>query len=229
MELSELFLTREDIPIAKGYPASFIVPIHPEIWKLPKEVRGNTKIGWDVFSQTKEMYFEDLENYKKHEDEATREWIDRHFLGPDEPKIMRFHGAYCPDPNREDALVSFDINADTHIYVEEDFSLYPTNLIGEKMKEYCNNKERFHHEISGDFKKPGKDYLRDYVIEGDRFYIDKRTPWVKIFDITDGKIHFYHGIGDAYVTHNVDTFPQAFLLRDWAICYLNKLLEMRKK
>lgn len=235
MELEELFLSRDEIPIGEDNPGSFIVPVHKEIYKLPNKIKNDTKIAWNVYPRVKEMFYEDMNNYLNLLDDEDREYMEKIYMKPKEfrydsnffpfPQNKEFtsYGAMCPQ-NRN-IIAVFHIDAHVDIGPER-VRLMPTNLVGEKFKEYCIE-GTFRHNTSEVPKQLRKDI--EYVIENDRIIIDKGKPWVKIFDTSGGKLNDYHGEAICYTTHNVEIYPDAFLLRDWAICYLNKLLEMKKK
>lgn len=186
MELEQLFLRKEELPIL--YKSCFQVPIHPKL--LDKDIKIDETIAQRLFPQVAEEWYEDLKNYSP-ESNLEKEWIDNLFL-KEKPEITKHfdhqivNKIWRDDVNfMDNGLVQcFSIcrNAGGSIYFREDDnnceSLIPNmymKLLEEKAKEF-------------EYKKVGE-----------------------------------YSIARVYSQHNVDAYPGALFLRNWAVMYMNEV------
>ena len=77
MEISQLFLIKEELPIL--HDSCFQIPIHPKL--LDSSLRLNPSIAKDIFSKVAEEWRDDLTEYAIQEkDLEKREWYEQVFL-----------------------------------------------------------------------------------------------------------------------------------------------------
>lgn len=181
MELEELFLKKEELPIL--YKTCFQIPIHPKL--LDPSLNIDTLIAKRIFPDVAQDWYEDLKKYNP-EDKQEKEWIDNVFL-KEKPviekqfnhQIMNF---WQDDTNIEKngfvSCFSISRNAGGSIYFdEEDFNC---RSIGKAYIHFSDEKYK-------EFKPEGEDNL--FV----------------------------------YSSHNIDHYPGALFLRNWAIKYMNEV------
>ncbi len=205
MELEDLLLKREEVPI--GLPFGPIIkefdnqwcmiPIHHSLKdSLPDDLKYDMSLALGVMNDAIDWYEEDLRRYHKGlADEGVKGWVERIFLN-DLP-VKR-------DVWKWPMGLGRGMRVD--MVVSQDF-LYSLGLTTD-----CHI-----YADTGAFDGTGmdngkvnlsKEKFVEYSIDGDV------RDW-------DG---FYCCDMYAWQQHNVDTIPQAIMLRDWAILYENVLL-----
>lgn len=202
MLLKYLTLRKEEIPIL--HDNYFQVPIHPIL--LNPNVKIDEDLAKAVFPKAVEEWYNELREYSKTlENKNSKRWIDKVFLKK-KPKIKKEYGNQILDTlNWKDSIFtlengftySFSINrnAGGSLYFNKDDTNCKTFI------PINVDKERI------------------------RFSEDKTLE----FNIGNNTISLDNGIKgvEAYVygTHNVDYYPGALFLRNWAILYLNDAIK----
>lgn len=82
MQLEDLFLTKEELPIL--HKNCFQIPIHPKL--LDETLNIDEDIAKRIFPQVAEEWYEDLKKYSP-EDRGEKEWINEIFL-KEKPKMI---------------------------------------------------------------------------------------------------------------------------------------------
>jgi len=208
MQLEDLLLTRDEIPIGGpilptrpefSHPG-FVVPIHHSLRDaIPDDLKHDKGLAYSVLNDAIDWYTEDLTRYYKSlgNDNSTQEWIKRAFMDS--------------LPEKQDEWNQFRSNLGggwtVYMVLSQGF-LYSLGLTV-----HCHiysDTGSFHHNSVNSFEaKMTKEKFIEYSIDGD------------VRDL-DGN---YFSDMYAWHTHNVDTIPEAIMLRNWAILYENKLLE----
>lgn len=178
------------------HETSFSIPIHPRL--LKEDISLNPQIAQNVFPEATDSWYADLEQYSKGlEFGQMRDWIESVFL-LSRPKILREYG----------------IQRLSTIYWEDNVDFNP------------NGFARF-FSISRNF--------------GGSLYFNQGDPCVRdCFFLGDKRIHFSEEklkefgeplsgggafIFNVYAQHNIDSYPGALFLRNWAILYMNEALK----
>src|SRR3989344_485117 len=86
MELEQLLLRKEELPILRG--TAFHVPIHPALLRNGVQIDD---IGWRVFEQAAQEWFDDLSTYCESPNVENREWIAKTFLR-ERPVVTKING-----------------------------------------------------------------------------------------------------------------------------------------
>ena len=200
MELEKLFLRKEELPILNE--TYFQVPIHPRLFD--RNIQIDKKLANNVFPQAAEGWYNDLTEYTKTvEDKSTKEWINRVFLNK-KPEIKKEYGGQMIEHlNWEDKVLTLE-NGLAH-------SLSISRNYGGTL--YYNGEE------SGGILGGHVSFDEKINSEGNiRFSKDKAKEFaVKIYD------DFFKV--ETYGLHNVDNYPGALFLRNWAILYMNEIFK----
>jgi len=189
MELEELFLKKEELPILHEF--CFSIPIHPKL--LSPDIKIDKSIAQKIFSQIAEEWYNDLKEYAEIEkDESKKVWYQKVFLR-EKPRIkwkyetQFFRGwedrvGFMENGFVRDFMISR--NAGGSLYFNQEDSNCE-RLIPDYLVKF--SKEKF---LEFEFKK------------------------VRNFSIA----HFYS-------QHNIDSYPGALFLRNWAIRYMNEVFK----
>lgn len=200
MKLKEVLLTKEEIQILSK--TAFFVPIHPAL--LNDSANIDPTLAKKVFPQAANEWYQDLKQaVESVQDAQERKWIREIFLN----KEPRIEIAHPNTPYAEQRLASVHWT-DNAIKGSNGFA---TSL-----------------EISRDYG--GTLYLSpDLVYIGTRFVKfspEKFSEYDYGAPSTETRDGCYTHV---YLQHNVDHFPGALFLRNWAILYLNEALKQITK
>ena len=198
LSLDDLFLRKEELPILHG--TSFHVPIHPLL--LSEGVKISPLIPRQVFPIVAWEWFEEFTAYcDTVTDEETREWYQKSFLSR-RPSFMEFAdgllGLKSPGWKPESYHLS---NGFAHtLCIERSYggSLY--------------------------FNQGGSNY-RVPVLSGRNKYVLFSEEKARAFCFKDdssssSEKEYFH----VYAHHNVEYYPGALFLRNWAVECVNKAL-----
>lgn len=198
MDLEQLLLTKEEIPILSG--KCFVVPIYPLL--LRTEVEIDPHLAHDVFPQAAEEWYAELTAYTSQlTDAKEKKWLEDVFL--QEPvSITEKHGRQCVAP--------LEIWEDGVEYLENGFArvLSINRNAGGTLFWHEDVREQYIHPPFVQFSKEKFDAYKAEEM------ILKNAAGV-----------FAH----AYDHHNIDHYPGALFLRNWAILYLNEAMRQTIK
>jgi hypothetical protein len=182
MEISQLLLTKEELPIL--HDSCFQIPIHPKL--LDPEINLNPKIAKEIFPKVAEEWRNDLiKHIPEEKDLEKREWYENAFLKSHDKIVKEYDsqsfGTWRDEIQLSDngLVVGFSIsrNGGGSLYFNKDNDL-------------CQS-----------FGKP---YIR---------FSDEKA---KEFEFKDKRFL-------VYAPHNIDFYPGALFLRNWAIEYMNEV------
>ena len=201
MDLDKLLIKKDEIPIiAKCH---FEVPIHPGL--LNPNLNLDPKLANRLFPQATDEWYEDLQNYvEKIKEGEQKNWLREVFLKK-EPKItqerdcQRIDGYWqddtCLEPNGFARVLSISRNGGGSLY------FIPDDLSCESFISLDKDLNRYMKFPS----EKAKLYAKKI------FEANERTSGAAIVHI--------------YGKHNVDHYPGALFLRNWAILYLNEAIK----
>jgi hypothetical protein len=194
MELEKLLLTKEEIPIIRG--RSFILPIHPAL--LSDDVRLDPFMAQSMFPQAAKEWFEELKAHTDAlSDEVTKGWYREAFLS--EGYTVR------TDPFGRQSMGRFGLWEDLVINGVNGFA---TTL-------------SINRNAGGSLYLPHDDkkqYICPPMVNFTREKFDEFCAEDLGLDYLGGTYAF------AYDHHNIDHFPGALFLRNWALLYLNEAM-----
>ena len=198
MELKDILLKKEELPILREI--SFFVPIHPTL--LNPNIRLDPNIPRDTFRIATEEWYEDLKVYTESlEDKQKAEWIKQIFLSR-KPKIKAKHSFQIIEHlSWEDQAILSD-NGFARVFAinrNSGGSLYFN-------RDDSNCKWHIDLENGSELIKFSKEKLKEFGMP----YSDGKLNGVDLY---------------VYSQHNIDYFPGALLLRNWAILYMNGALK----
>ena len=205
MKIEKLLLKKEESPILNG--RCFLIPIHPKL--LSSDIHIDEKLANKVFPRAAEEWYYDLKEYSKTLQEIEeKEWINNVFLER-KPKIKKdFNRQLLDTINWEDRIFNLENGFANTLSISRDAggTLY------------------FHKESSSsDFKifvsADSKRYIRFSKEKLSEFNSDKTGKIIKLSDEIEG-VKIYH-----YNEHNIDYYPGALFLRNWALLYLNEAMK----
>lgn len=202
MELKDLMLKKEEIPIL--HENCFQVPIHPKL--LNPNIKIDENLARKVFPKVAHEWYEELKEYSnKLEDKDTKNWIDRVFLKK-KPRIKKEYSYQVLDTllHWEDRVFTSENGFANLLSISRDAggSLY-------------FQKDNFDCRRFCSFDSP-----TEYI----RFSKDKSLEFNIEDKIITGK--GFEGIYlHVYASHNIDYYPGALFLRNWAINYLNEAMK----
>lgn len=202
MEIEKLMLKKEEIPIL--YKNCFQVPIHPRL--LDSHVEIDESIARKVFPRAAKEWYEELAEYSKIlEEKNTKRWIDEVFLKK-KPKIKKEYGYQMVDTLywRDD------------IFTNDNGFAHSLSISRNAGGTLYFNRNDFNCEAFAPF-----DASYGYI----RFSRDKCQEFgIKYKDKMFGN-NLEGAKVNVYGTHNVDYYPGALFLRNWAILYLNEAMK----
>ncbi len=202
MQLEKLILKKEEIPVL--YENCFQIPIHPRL--LNPNIKIDKDLAKKVFPKATEEWYYDLVRYSKTlKEEKSRKWINEVFLKK-KPRIKKEYNSQV---------------LDTLYWKDEVFTL----------------ENGFASSLSISRNTGGTLYLNRNEMGGKAFvsfndsvgYI--RFPKNKAleFGIENRVIKLGNGVEGVevyvYDMHNIDYYPGALFLRNWALLYLNKAIK----
>ena len=200
LRLQELFLTREELPILSSN--SFYIPIHPRLFD--PNLRFDGRIAKQVFPKTAEEWYVELGEYAKAlEDGKEKRWIEKQFLS-EKPEILTRAGVQRLSAlDWEDDVSLGDNGFATGLGINRNHggTLYidPLGCLEEPVGLSGNRHIHF---------SPGK--VKEFA--------------AKVSDQKAGRFKI-----KVYSQHNIDHYPGALFLRDWAINYMNALFQRYHK
>lgn len=199
----DLALTKEEIPIMGN--TFFQVPIHHKL--LDSRLNIDRTIAKKVFSNVAEGWYNDLKKYtsQKKLSKEDNEWINRVFL-KEKPIIQEEYGRQVIKTlNWEDTAIVGDNGFVTSFCIDRNYggSLYFLKERGCEAPISLENPDSSYIKFSPD--KAKEFGCRTLGEEGEKF--------VMVY---------------VYGQHNVDHYPGALFLRNWAISYMNEALKFVK-
>jgi len=199
MKIKDLLLKKEEIPIL--YENCFQVPIHPKFFD--KNIRLNPRLANQLFPKAAEDWYNDLKKYVSTvEDKSTKGWIKRVFL-KEKPKITERYGGHIIDSlNWEDRVITLENGFAHDLMINRNF--------GGSL--YFNGDNNCNALINYGFKLG---YIRFSEEKGREFS----------YETIKGDNNKDFGKARVYGAHNVDNYPGALFLRNWAIIYLNEAMK----
>lgn len=195
-------IKKEEIPIL--YDRCFQAPIHPRL--LDSDVNIDENIARKVFPKAAKKWYDELTEYSETVvDENTRNWIKEVFLKR-KPKIKKEYDYQVLDTLywKDDVFInengfadslSISRNAGGTLYFDEN----DFNCRAFAPFDASAGHIRFSKDKCLEFGIENKDIRLGSVLEG-----------VKV---------------NVYSMHNVDYYPGALFLRNWAILYLNEAMK----
>jgi hypothetical protein len=196
MEIEKLLLKKEEIPVL--YENLFQMPIHPKL--LSNDVRIDENLANKVFPQAAREWYDDLKEYSKTlEDAGTKEWINDVFLKK-RPKIKKeFHYQYIGGWRDEVFTAENGFANSLSISRNAGGTLYFNKEEREMFVSFDRTNQYILFEKEKILEYGHKTMKLDNNIEGSRIYV--------------------------YNMHNIDNYPGALFLRNWAILYLNEAMK----
>ena len=195
MKLETLFLKKEELPIL--HENHFEVPIHPRL--LNPIIRIDKTLANKVFPDAAQDWYNDLKEYiKTVEDRETEEWINRVFLKK-KPEIKKDYGMQIIEHlNWEDKVLTLENGFAHSLSINRNFggTLYYNGDSGSMLGGHIYFDKKINSEGNIRFSE---DKAKEFAM---KIYDDSCTAKI-------------------YGLHNVDNYPGALFLRNWAILYMN--------
>ncbi len=194
MEISTLLLKKEELPIL--YDRCFEIPIHPAL--LDPRLSFDPGIAQHVFPKAAEEWYKDLKKYTKGvKDSGNKKWIQNIFL-KEKPNISSKNGHQVLDVVWQD-----DVSTDS-------------NGFASALSISRNSGGTLYY--TGD--RASQDFLS---FDGNKYMRFPREK-IKAFGIEEINHEDLHGVKiKKYSHHNIDNYPGALFLRNWAIEYMNEI------
>lgn len=195
MELKDILLKKEELPIKHN--THFFIPIHPRL--LDSSIRLDPKLANNVFPEAANDWYEDLKKYAEGlEDNETKEWLNNVFL-EQRPKILKEGRYQRTEPLYWEDKVDVEQNGFARVF-------------------------SISRNFGGSLYFGGIDECREFVPFEGRGLI--QFPKEKIQEFG----HEAYSLGEdgkgvmmeVYRQHNIDSYPGALFLRNWAILYMNE-------
>lgn len=199
MNLKDLLLKKEELPIL--YENCFQIPIHPML--INPTIKIERSLAKKVFLKATEEWYSDLQGYVQTvEDVQMKKWILDVFL-KEKPKIKEEYGDYF-------------LNG----FWRSDVS-FSENGFARALSINRNNGGTLYYR-EGDFS------CKQFIpFEGEGRYIQFSEEKVRAFstEIHEPMPGRFGGVIHTYASHNIDFYPGALFLRNWAVLYINSALE----
>ena len=194
MDINDLFLRKAELPIINN--TCFEVPIHPRL--LDPNFTIDPRIANEVFPQVAVEWYDDLQRDVVHlENPEVREWIKRVFLKR-KPKVRFAYGEQTLDT----------------LSWRDDVSTAPNGFAnGLSISRNAGGTLHYDPQMRAHIRlgKPGY-YIRFSDEKAREFRIAERAH--------DSSTIVTLPI---YSQHNIDHYPGALFLRNWAIAYMNEV------
>lgn len=194
-------LKKEEVPIL--HERCFEVPIFPKL--LSPDIKLDENLAKIVFPTATEEWYSDLIEYSKNlEDKNTKKWIDSVFLKK-KPKIKKeFNDQFLDTLYWKDQVFTLKNGFASSLSISRD--------AGGTL--YFNSDDMFSPKFisfdsSAGYIRFSKEKALEFKI-GDVIKLPNNIEGVKVY---------------IYNMHNVDHYPGALFLRNWAILYLNKAMK----
>ena len=202
MEFEKLILRKEEIPIL--YENCFQVPIHPKL--LDPTIKLDENIAKKVFAKAADEWYNELVEYADSlEEKNTQRWIREVFIKK-KPKIKKEYGRQKLDTLYwEDSVFNLKNGFASSLSINRNAggTLY-------------FNRDTIDSEGFALFNSPGG-YIRFSKDKALEFSFDNRI--INLGEGSEGvNVHIYN-------LHNVDHYPGALFLRNWALLYLNEAMK----
>lgn len=198
MKLEELLLTKEEIPVVYhpgGHPI-FYVPIHPAL--LRPDVQIDPEIPKMVFSQVAKEWYDELKAFTKDlkDDNPDKEWFQRVFLKK-RPKIKKEFERQRIFPIYWEDYVDFDDNGFARVL----------SISRDAGGSLFFNKSEMPGIIMAPYVNFSPEKFSSYRL-GEPFPDEPNAA-----------------LAHVYGHHNVDYYPGALFLRNWALLTLNESMK----
>ena len=202
MKLENLMLRKEEIPILND--TCFQVPIHPKL--LSPSIKIDENLARTTFPKVAEEWYNELIEYSKNlKDKNTKKWVDEVFLEK-KLKIRKEYGFQKLNTvGWEDRIFTLE-NGFVH-----SFSISRNaggSLYLSKSDMTCKTFVPFNATIG--YIRFSKDKALEFNIEDKIIKLGNNMEGVRVY---------------VYALHNVDYYPGALFLRNWAILYLNNAVK----
>jgi len=197
MNLRDLLLKKEELPIL--WQTTFCVPIYPRL--LEEEIVLDREIALRVFEKATQEWFEDLTTYCNYPEAENRESFRRIFL-TERPSIVEEFG--IPKINNREWSANVRYNARGFVNIFSPGGANGGSLNFDPDQDMCQNLSHFEHGRRTLIRFP-EEKAREFAIER-----EVQTDYVEVY---------------TYAPHNIDTYPMALFLRNWAILYINEAIK----
>ena len=195
MDLEQLLLQKEELPILRE--TSFIVPIHPVL--LRPDIKLNPSLAHQVFPQAAAEWYADLAAYTEGlADGQTKNWYKEVFQR-EKPIVAKEHRRQTLRGAWQDDIVKTETGFAYGLSISRDGG---GSLYFNKEDQCC---------LRGIFPK-----LVNFTPEKFKAYAVPNEPF---------PVDLLGAIAYAYGHHNIDYYPGALFLRNWAILYLNAAMK----
>ena len=202
--LENLILKKEEIPILNE--TCFQVPIHPIF--LSDHVSISENLAKEVFPKAVKEWYEDLIRYSDNLcDKNTKEYINEFFL-KSSPNIEKKHGNQIITP----------LCWEDNILTLENGFVCSFSIRRNSGGTLWFNKEDMNCRVFVSLNNSYSLFPKEKIIE----YVAK-DQIINPGD-SDETASMY-----VYAQHNIDNYPGALLLRNWAIIYLNEAMRQTLK
>lgn len=202
MQIEKLMIKKEEIPIL--YEHYFQVPIHPRL--LDADIKIDKDIAKKVFPKAAKEWYNELTDYSKTvEEKNTRKWIEESFLKK-KPKIKKEYEYHVIDTVKwKDEVFTSENGFAGSLMISRN---YGGTLYFNKNDFNCEAFAPF--DASAGYIRFSKDKCLEFGIENKIIKLGSGAEGVKV---------------NVYGMHNVDYYPGALFLRNWAILYLNEAMK----
>jgi len=198
MELEKLLLKKNELPII--HENLFLVPIHPKL--LDEKTIIDPKIANKVFPEAAKDWYNDLKKYAETiEDKEKKEWINNSFLSEGYEIKKEMSNQSILNGSWKDDVLTTENGFATSFSINRDFGgsiYYPRYSFPTEFVEF---------NAKGEYILFSEEKVREFSEE---------IP--KIGNDEGGQINVYG-------SHNVDDYPGALFLRNWAILYMNEVFK----
>ncbi len=201
MKLEELMLTKKEIPLL--YETCFQVPIHPKL--LSPDVKIGQEIARETFRKAAQEWYDELKIYSETlTDPEIKKWINSVFLKK-RPSIKNEYGHQVLSTlNWQDDFFMLDNGFVKSFTINRNFggSLYIN-------REELHGREFVPFDDTSGYIRFSKEKVIEFAAEAKVWDIERRQ----------GATVYIYG------QHNVDNYPGALFLRNWALLYLNEAMK----
>lgn len=198
MELEKLLLKKEEIPIIEE--SYFRLPIHQGL--LDPKIRIDESIAPRLFPRVAEEWYEDLKKYcEELEEGPIKKWITEVYLA-EKPKVRKEHEQQLIYRVWRDDILLLDNGLVFSFSVSRNSggTLYIERNASLEVEEYVP------------FKEENWSYIK--------FNKEKAKVFAKSVEKINGNEGAFIQV---YSHHNIDHYPGALFLRNWAIEYMNEV------
>jgi len=206
MKIEDILLKKEELPILNE--TYFQIPIHPKLLEISTTI--NTNIAKNMFEMAADEWYDDLKEYAAiveekpgNVGESTKKWLERVYL-KEKPKITEKYGMQTIESLGWESGVLVQTNGFARsLSISRDFggTLYYNPSFSQM------SGTAFVPLEDSETIKFSEEKIKEFSY---RIYHDNQ--------LKGGEMHVYND-------HNIDNYPGALFLRNWAILYLNEAMK----